>query len=292
MSKRLTVSIIILNYNGYELTHEAVESVLTSSYPWFEIIVVDNASTDNSLQLLKKRYNKMGNVKIISSPINKLYTGGFNLGARYAMGDLLLIMNNDVVVEKDSIDKLVKAVVSERTLVQPKILYYSDPSMLDNAGGRYSFSGIGHGKGGGKDTGQYDHQLKCDYVSGTAFMIHKSFFTELGGFDEWFGAYYEDVDLSLRARSRGGECHYCPTSRVYHKISATYKKQLVQENTLFDIRKNRLRTVIKNFDGTERVLRIVALIPVYIGCTITDIMSLNRKRLFLTIRAIIFASSV
>jgi GT2 family glycosyltransferase len=121
-------------------------------------------------------------------------------------------------------------------------------------------------------------------------MISRAFFNRLEGYDEWYKSHYEDVDLSLRARAAGGECWYIYKSRMHHKISVTYKKYVTRDALLFDIRKNRLMTVLKNFRGIDKVVRLGALAPVFIATAVTDIMSFDRKMFFLTIRAVIAAS--
>lgn len=294
MSKIPSVSVIILNYNGRDIMEECVNAVLKSTYKNYDVVIVDNASTDDSVHFLKQKYGSHKKIKLILSKKNTFFVGGFNLGARKALGDLILLLSNDVIVEPQSISELVKCMKgNKKYLVQPKILSYWNKKIIDRVGGRYTLFGAGHNIGfNEKDQGQYDQDKKMDYVAATVFLADRKFFLELGGYDEWYRSHYEDVDLCLRARTREGECWYCHKSRMYHKLSVTYKKYVKMENLLFDIRKNRLRTVIKNFKGLERLIRVLLLVPIYLATSIQDLLSLRRERLFVTIRSIVAQKSL
>lgn len=287
MSKNPSVTVIILNYNGRDLMEECVAAVLKSSYKNLDILIIDNASTDGSVEYLNKKYGRNSKIKIISSKVNTFFAGGFNLGAKKASGDLIVLLSNDVIVEKTSIEELVKGMKDEKQIVQPKILSYWDKISFDNAGGFYSWYGVGHARGAGEtDQGQYDEDADCGYASATTFMINRKFFLSLGGYDEWFRSHYEDVDLALRAKKAGGSCRYCHKSVMYHKISVTYKKYVKSEQLLYDIRKNRLRTVTKNFKGVRMLARIIAMIPMYIANIVTDILSMKPSIMMVTVRAV------
>lgn len=287
----ISVSVIIVNYNGKEFIKGCVNSVLNSDYPCFEIVVVENASTDGSYELLKKSYRNNEKVKIIRSDKQLYFAGGSNLGASHSSGEKLVFLNSDTTVDKNWLRELIiLAGEHKRYLVQPKILSYWNKDTIDNAGGKYAFPGFGFGVGHGeKDTGQYDRNAHVDYANGTVFMIDKKFFEELGGFDEWYKLHYEDVDLNLRAKKQGGESWYCYKSVVYHKGSLTLKSTTPSEVLLFHINKNRLRTLIKNFTGWEKFFRVVAMMAVYLVFTIRDFLSFRPNRMFLTVKSTLAA---
>lgn len=287
-SKKMKVSVIIVNYNGKKFIAECLDSILASSYPNFEVVVVDNASTDKSLEYLKKKYGKNRKVGIIRSNEQLFFTGGSNLGAKKAKGEKLIFLNNDTVVDKDFIKELVFFAKNHQNyLVQPKTLFYHSKKTIDNVGGKYNFSGFGFAKGRGeKDIGQYDQSSQIDYVNGTCFMIDKEFFFDLGGFDEWYQYYYEDIDLNLRAKKLGAQIWYCSKSIIYHKGSLTFKAEVSNEELLFNIRKNRLKTIIKNFKGLKRVLKISGLLFIYFIFSTQDLLTLKRNRIFLTLKSL------
>lgn len=258
------VSVIIVNYNGREFIAECIDSILTSSYQPFEIILVDNASTDESLPYLKKKYGKNERVRIIRSEKQLYFTGGSNLGAKTAKGEKLFFLNSDTVINKNCLNELVKFTGKHKKhLVQPKILKYYQKNIIDNVGGKYSW-GFGYGIGRGEtDHGQYEQNRRLDFVNGTAFMIDKDFFWQLRGFDEEFRYFYEDVDLSLRVKKAGGECWYCYKSLIYHKGSLTFKKNFSLKKQLFYLRKNRVLTLWKNQKNLNLLFKLPGLIIIH-----------------------------
>jgi len=289
MSKNPFVSVVIVNYNGKSFIKECVESVLQSNYSGFEVVIVENASIDGSFQYLQKLYGKNKIVKIIRTNEQLYFAGGSNLGAKNSKGKQLIFLNSDAVVEKNWMKELVKfAKSNNKFLVQPKILLYHRKNIIDNVGGNYSFFGFGSGKGHGeRDEKQHDKDTQIDFANGTCFTISKKFFKKLGEFDDWYQLHYEDVDLNLRAKKNGGKSWYCYKSVIYHKGSLTVKAHIASEKLLYNIRKNRLRTVIKNFSGCEKLLRLAVLLGQYFVLAVQDISTLKKERIFVTIRSII-----
>ena len=287
MSKKPLFSVILLNFNGKDYTIDCIDSVLKSDYPNFEIVIIDNASTDGSFAVLKKKYLKNKRVRIFRSESQLHFCGGNNLGAKKAKGEKIILLNNDTIVDKNWIKEL--ALFSEnhpKWMVQPKILNFKNRKIIDSVGSKYSFGGIGRGGGyGQEDRGQYNRNYRVDFCAGACFMIDKNFFFELGGLDEWFQIHYEDADLALRAKKAGGECWYCHKSVIYHKGSLTLNTQVAKEKTLINTRKNRLITVIKNFSGWERIARLLTLFPSYCFLIIQDLASRKRERALITLKA-------
>lgn len=269
MSKTIPfVSVLIVNYNGKEFITECLDSVLQTDYPKFEIVLVDNGSTDKSCEYISNKYKqelKSKKIRLIKSDKNLYFTGGSNLAAKQAKGEWLIFLNNDTVVEGSWIKELVNAANNPKYLIQPKILFYAKKNTIDNVGGRYIFPGFGFGIGRGeKDKGQYDQTRVIDFANGTCFMIDIDFFWQLGGFDENYQFFYEDVDLNLRAKKSGGKAFCCGKSVIYHRVSQTFKKFISEEEMIFYARKNRLRTVIKNFNGFNKWTRVFIFHTLYI----------------------------
>jgi len=267
----MKVSVIIVNYNGKEFIGECLDSVLASSYKDFEIIVVDNGSTDDSVK--KVHEFTSSRVKLIESPKNLYFTGGCNLGAKNAKGDFLFFLNSDAVIDQSCLRELVNFVKGHPNyLVQPKILFYQEKKSIDNVGGHYFF-GFGFAVGRGeKDKGQYDKNKQYDYVNGTAFMTARDFFWQLGGFDERFRYFYEDVDLNLRAKRFGGESWYCYKSVVYHKGSLTFKGNVSRKEQQFYLRRNRLLTLLKNEHSPALLLKFPLLATISLLLYFGDFM--------------------
>ena len=229
------VSIIIPNYNGGDLLYNCINSIYENiSIKDFEIIVVDNGSTDNSINRVKSNFQ---NVEIISSNSNLGYSGGCNLGATHASGKYLLFLNNDTEHSNEWIEKLVYFLDSNSKIaaVQPKILNIHNKKLFDYAGGAGGFidkfcfpfvqGRIFHTLE--EDHNQYNNPSRIFWASGAAFMIRSNIFKTLEGFDKVYFAYMEEIDLCWRAQAMGYKIYSVPDSFVYH-----YGKQTIKENTI------------------------------------------------------------
>ena len=219
-----TVSIIIPHYNGEDLLYNCIDSIYKNiSIKDFELIVVDNASTDDSINRIKSNFQ---NVKIISSNSNLGYSGGCNLGATHANGKYLLFLNNDTEHSSEWIEKLVHFLDSNSNIaaVQPKILNIYNKKLFDYAGGtggfidKFCFPFV---QGRIFDTleedhGQYNNPSKIFWASGAALMIRSNIFKELEGFDKIYFSYMEEIDFCWRVQSLGYEVWSFPSSYIYH----------------------------------------------------------------------------
>lgn len=223
-----SVSIVIPHWNNVDVLSECLESISNTNFENFETIVVDNASTDNSVASVRSNYP---NVKLIENDKNYGYAGGCNIGAEAASGDFLIFLNNDTVQEKDWISNLIKTINSDDKIaaVQPKILNYYDRNVFDYAGGSgghmdiYCFP-FARGRIFSfqeNDEGQYNNKEKCFWSSGTCFMVRRELFQKSGGFDESFFAHMEEIDLCWRLYAMGFEVWVEPDSVVYHKNALT-----------------------------------------------------------------------
>lgn len=218
------VSIIIPHYNGEDLLYNCIDSIYKNiSIKDFELIVVDNASTDDSINRIKSSFES---VKIISSNSNLGYSGGCNLGATHASGKYLLFLNNDTEHSSEWIEKLVHFLDSNSNIaaVQPKILNIYNKKLFDYAGGtggfidKFCFPFV---QGRIFDTleedhGQYNNPSKIFWASGAAIMIRSNVFKELEGFDKIYFSYMEEIDFCWRVQSLGHEVWSFPSSYIYH----------------------------------------------------------------------------
>ena len=223
-----SVSIVIPHWNNVAVLSECLESISNTDFENLETIVVDNASTDNSVASVRSNYP---NVKLIENDKNYGYAGGCNIGAEAASGDFLIFLNNDTVQEKDWISNLIKTINSDDKIaaVQPKILNYYDRNVFDYAGGSgghmdiYCFP-FARGRIFSfqeNDEGQYNNKEKCFWSSGTCFMVRRELFQKAGGFDDSFFAHMEEIDLCWRLYAMGFEVWVEPDSVVYHKNALT-----------------------------------------------------------------------
>ena len=247
----MKVSVIIVNYNGKDYLADCLASVLKTEFKDFEIIVVDNASTDGSAEGLNKR------ARLIRSKTNRFFTGGCNLGARKTKGEWLVFLNPDTVVEPNWLVELVKEAKEEKLTLQPKIKIFGT-DRIDCVIGKYFWPGFGVAVGRGKSD-KYQGIIKGDYANGTCLMINKNWFFHLGAFDENFRFFYEDVDLQLRAKKQGGQAIGVMKAVIYHKGSLSFKQNSTPERVRYYYQRNRLLTVKKNFKGINRRIRLAVL---------------------------------
>lgn len=264
MSK-LKVSMIVSNFNGMKLNliGDCINSLIKPGYPSWELIVVDNASTDDSVKYLKKRFKNYKNCNVLENPIN-MYSQGLNLGAKKASGKYLAYFNNDTAITNSYLENLVKEFEKDKKLViaQGKILNYKNHKKIDSAGETMDIFGNPVTMGiGEKDNGQYDHAENILSASGSACMIKKSVFEKIGGYDPIFGIGYEDMDLALRARRLGYRVKRFPKAIVYHKRAATDLADFIRVKVKWHFNKNRLITMIKNYP----LLLLIATLPVTIA---------------------------
>lgn len=224
----MDLSILIVNYKNQEKTLRCIESIKQADLSGlvFEIIMVDNNSADGTVAAVKNKYPE---VKGLQSEHNRGMGGGNNLAARGAVGEYLLILNNDTLVKKDSVKKIIDFYKGrpDAGLVGPKLLYpdghlqYSClrfPGILTPL---YRRTFLGQFAKRHLDLflfADYDHQTarEVDWVQGSAMLIRRNLFEELAGFDERFFMYFEDIDLCRRIWQTGWKVFYCPESVMIH----------------------------------------------------------------------------
>jgi GT2 family glycosyltransferase len=220
------VTIVIVNWNGWEDTIECLESLYRIDYPNYEIIVVDNHSHDDSVKRIKD-YTEGKELTVIENEENYGFAEGNNIGIKYALKYLdpeyILLLNNDTVVDKDFLKELINA--GEKNthigILGPKIYYYDKTDVIWSAGCRISWKfGRGIQIGTGEvDKGQYDDQKEVEYVSGSAFLIKTEVIDEIGLMDKNYFLYFEESDWTLRANQAGYKSLYVPAAKIRHKVS-------------------------------------------------------------------------
>lgn len=214
------VAIILVNWNSFELTNGCIISLNNIDYPNYDIIVVDNGSSDGSGERLKTEHP---DIILITSPVNSGFTGGNNRGLEYSLKTgytYSLILNNDTFVEPDFLSKLSKYMNEhpETGAIQPRIFFHHDRKLLWNAGSYYNqFFGYTYTKGYNRLANASDKQVKeVDWITGCALLTRNSILEKTGLLTEKFFIYYEDVDLSFRIKKLGYKLIYYPESVIYH----------------------------------------------------------------------------
>lgn len=234
------VSIIILNYNSGSWLNDCVESILKTNYQNYEIIVVDNSSSDDSHKLDKE---KLEQITLIENNENLGYCEGNNVGINKSKGDFVVILNPDTLVEPNWLDELISAYSKYGDgIYQPKILASTDHDLLLSTGNMLQLFGFGFSRGKGeKDTKQYEKDEQIGYASGTCLFTSSKIIKSLSGFDPFLFAYHDDLDLCWRAYLEGIKSYYVHSSIIYHPIEgysfkwSPFKFYLMERNRLYCI---------------------------------------------------------
>ena len=216
------VSIIILNYNAGELLLNCVDSVFKSAYTNFEILVVDNLSTDNSHVICKEKFGK---IQLIENKENLGYCEGNNVGIRNANGEFVVILNPDTVVEPNWLNHLMSA-YSEfgEGLYQPKFFSLNEKLVLQGTGNMLHIFGFGFARDKGKINDEKTESVeKIGYASGTCLFTSKIVLDKIGLLDSFLFLYHDDLDLGWRAAHLGIDSFYVPKSIIYHVESYSIK---------------------------------------------------------------------
>ena len=214
------VSVIVLNWNGKKYLEPCLASLAAQQGVGIDTIVVDNASTDGSLEFVRDRFP---HVRCVALQQNLGFAGGNNEGARQASGRFLAFLNNDTIADPQWLRALRDGIDLDAgfALTTARIVYMHDPGVVDSAGDGLLRWGGAFKRYHGQPVRLADESREVFGVCGAAFMLPKTVFEELGGFDEDFFASHEDVDLSYRARLRGYRCRYIANAIVRHHGSAT-----------------------------------------------------------------------
>lgn len=247
------VSIIIVNWNGLRWLNDCFNSLAKQNYKNYEIIFVDNASEDGSVDWVKKYYPK---TNIIINTENLGFAGANNVGFKKAKGDYVLFLNNDTRVTKTFLTELVNVLEgnSEIAGVQSKILLMDAPDTHDSVGAYLTPAGFLYHYGfGKKNTKKYNKQIDLYTAKGACMMFRKSVLdtVTIDGniFDPDYFAYFEESDICHRIWLAGYRIVYAYKSVIYHKMGATssgMNNAFIQYHSF----KNRIRTYLKNFGPT------------------------------------------
>lgn len=225
MIQQPPVSIVILNWNGWADTIECIRSVQSITYKNYKIVVVDNSSTDSSIEKIKSEYPSL---EILLSPSNLGFGGGNNIGISHSIdkgAKYIWLLNNDTIVHENSLGRLVEVAEADDMIgaVGSSISDFKFPYNTQSwGGGRISFL---FGR-----TWHLKRPGKIDYLTAASMLIRSSIIQSVGIFDSKYFMYWEDVDLSIRIKKFGYKLAVADLSRVYHKESVSLGK----ENPLMD----------------------------------------------------------
>lgn len=218
----MKATIVIPNINGKGWLRDSIESVYAQTEQDFELIVVDNGSTDESLDQARA-YRARPNFTLIENGRNTGFSHAVNQGIAQARGKYVVLFNNDAFAEPEWLAELIRtAEKDERTFaVQSLMLRHYQRELADDAGDYVTILAFACKTGDGRRASRYTRERRIFSACAGAALYRKRLLDELGGFDENFFAYFEDVDLSWRANNAGYRCVLCPTARCYHICGAS-----------------------------------------------------------------------
>ena len=277
---KIKISIIIPHYNNFQILLNCIESIYKSTFKDFEIIVVDNGSSDSSDTIVKKKFPK---VIVKKSEINLGYAGGCNLGSKISKGEYLLFLNNDTIIEKKCIENLFLKIESNSNIssVQPKILNFNNKSFFDYAGASggfidylvYPFARGRVFNTTEKDTSQYDKSIKIFWASGACFLTKKKAFENLNGFDENLFAHMEEIDYHWKCHLKNYDVWVEPKAILFHYGAQTLKVTSPQKTYLNH--RNSLILLLSNYSLIRSITYFFTIIPLEILSSFYDLFNLR-----------------
>jgi len=254
------VSIIVLNYNGMKFVDKCLESVLSSNYPDFEIVFVDNASSDGSIEYVKEKFGFNPIIKLVVNDKNYGFALGNNIGARHASGKYLVFLNIDTIVDSSWLKELVSIMDTDHSVgaAQCKLLLMDNPKLIDSAGHYIDWFGIVFVRGRmEEDEGQYEKVEEVFGATGAALIVRRNVFERLEGFDEGFFMMFEEDDLCWRTWIVGYKVLHIPKAIVFHK-SGGLRSREGNYKSLFFSRRNRIASILKNY-STKNLIRFLPI---------------------------------
>ncbi len=242
------LSVVIPNFNGQRFLATVLDALRRQTLGDFEVILADDASSDDSVKFVEAHYPE---VRLLVNRSNLGFARNCNVAADAARGRILVLLNNDTEPEPTWIEELVKTIVThpEAAIVSSKLLLFNERGKLHSAGDLLGRDGVPRNRGVWEiDRGQYDSQTTIFSGCGGAVAYRKDAWNALGGFDEDFWMYLEDVDFAFRAQLQGYSAVFAANARVYHHLSATGGGSLasyyVGRNTIWLIVKNMPRSLL------------------------------------------------
>ena len=245
------VAVVILNWNGVKYLKQFLPTVLASTWPGLEVVVGDNASSDDSLAFIKENHPS---IRIIQNDHNYGFTGGYNRVLSQVDADYYILLNSDVEVMPGWIEPVISLMESDPLIAAaaPKILSFTQKGEFEHAGAAGGFiDTFGYPFCRGRmfyevehDQGQYEQSDEVFWASGASLFIKKKCWDEVGGFDEYFFAHMEEIDLCWRLKNMGYKVMYCAQSAIYHVGGGTlnaenpFKTYLNFRNNLLLLKKN------------------------------------------------------
>lgn len=253
-----SVTVVIPNYNGLRFMEPCMAALEKQNCKDFEILVVDNGSSDGSVEWLKSHQ-----YPTIFLEENTGFSGAVNVGIKASKTPFVLLLNNDTEVESDFIGEMIKAIRRSDKIfaVSSKMVQMYHKELMDDAGDMYSVLGWAYQRGVGRSSKGYNREREVFSACAGAAIYRREVFEQIGYFDEMHFAYLEDIDVCYRAKIFGWHNRYCPTAVVYHVGSGTSGSKY----NAFKVRLAARNNVYLNYKNMPLFQLLVNLLPITMG---------------------------
>ncbi|MEF9865922.1 MAG: glycosyltransferase family 2 protein [Oscillospiraceae bacterium] len=259
----MKISVVIPNLNGANWLGDSIKSIYAQNWADLELIVIDNASTDESLDIARSYVGTKGYM-LFENAENTGFSAAVNKGIRASTGKYVLLFNNDAFAEKGFIESLVAAAEKDEKIfaVQSLMLRHYQRELADDAGDYVTLFGWAMKRGDGMYARRYTKAKRIFSACGGASLYRKSILDEIGCFDEEFFAYFEDVDISWRANSLGYKNMLCPDAKCYHICGAT--TGAVKYNDFKSVQSGR-NSLLLPYKNMPFLMLLINFIPLLLG---------------------------
>lgn len=258
MRKMPGVIIIVLNWNGLADTLECLESLARLDYPDYEVVVVDNGSTDGSVKTIRAHFPAVG---ILENGENLGYAEGNNVGIRFALSrgaEYIFVLNNDTLVDSQALSGLVDVAIAhpEAGFLGPKVYHRESPQVIQSAGGMFNKYWESCYRGMDEiEQGQFEELMGVDFVCGCAVLVSRRVIEQIGLLDPRFFLYREDIDWCYRATRAGFRVLYVPSAKVWHRSPHIREAELPR--TTYYMARNALLFLAKNGLGPTEIGKVL-----------------------------------
>lgn len=256
----MKVTIIIPNYNGCHFMEPCLASLKKQTYKDYQILVVDNASTDGSVEYVKEHYPE---IEVIALKKNYGFSKAVNVGIRRSTTPYVILLNNDTTTDPYYIEEMVRTIEKSPRIfsVSSKMIQMYHPELIDSAGDLYTLTGWGVCRGVGRPVSNYTETDEVFSACAGAAIYRRQVFEKIGLFDEKHFAYLEDIDVGYRARIFGYRNLYCPTALVYHVGSGTSGSKY----NSFKVRLSARNNIYLNYKNMPLLQLMVNFLPLFAG---------------------------
>lgn len=257
----MKVTIVIPNYNGKHFMEPCLASLKEQTCHDYRILVVDNASTDGSIEYMKENYPE---IDVIALDKNYGFSKAVNVGIQNSTTPYVILLNNDTTVDPHYVEEMIKAIEKSPRIfsVSSKMIQMYHPELIDSAGDLYTLIGWGICRGTGRPVTNYTKADEVFTACAGAAIYRRSTFKKIGYFDEKHFAYLEDIDIGYRARIYGYKNMYCPTALVYHVGSGTSGSKYNSFKVKLSARNN-IYLNYKNMPILQLILNFIPLLAGY-----------------------------